>query len=479
MFIRQDAWSLQPEKEPWDPILLAYAYAVRKMRERPDDDPTSWAYQANIHGTARETPPGAKWNQCQHGSWHFLPWHRMYIYYFERLIRALMPEVGGPEDWALPYWNYGRGDATVRALPPAFREVSLPDGSPNPLLVANRGDRINDGLQLTPKTVDAEAALAFINFAPNPPPGFGGVRLPPTQFQRYPGKLESYPHNVIHDGVGGLMGHPRTAAQDPIFWLHHSNIDRLWVHWIRSGGGRANPSEKEDWLDISFDFYDERGQLVKLTSADVLDTGKQLEYRYDIELPAVSRTPVPGAYLTRAMSPPAREEAEEELVAASEEPVQLTGRSQAMKLPLPEVARRTALRAAANIDDEQVYLRVEGLDTENDHNVVYGVYVGLPSELGDGERADDYFVGLLSFFGASQQRDIRAPGDGPPGLTYTFDITALVQDLQQRQRWNDDELTVTFVPEEPTMPDGEVVSAARPDLPDAKIGRVSLFRVPS
>ena len=56
------------------------------------------------------------------------------------------------------------------------------------------------------------------------------------------------PHNVVHSALGGLMGDPDTAAQDPIFWLHHANVDRLWNHWIQQGGGRADPSDAA-WLN--------------------------------------------------------------------------------------------------------------------------------------------------------------------------------------------------------------------------------------
>ena len=82
------------------------------------------------------------------------------------------------------------------------------------------------------------------------PPGFGG---PETLFHHGPesdttnGSLESLPHNVIHGAIGGvapggdpndwrdfgLMSMPITAALDPIFWLHHANIDRLWSVWLR------------------------------------------------------------------------------------------------------------------------------------------------------------------------------------------------------------------------------------------------------
>ena len=36
--------------------------------------------------------------------------------------------------------------------------------------------------------------------------------------------------------IGGLMGDPHTATRDPVFWLHHANIDRIWWLWTQGGG---------------------------------------------------------------------------------------------------------------------------------------------------------------------------------------------------------------------------------------------------
>ena len=73
-----------------------------------------------MHGSVDAPPPGATWNECQHASWYFLPWHRMYLYYFERIVRAAALAAGAPDDWALPYWNYDRA-FPANTLPPAFR----------------------------------------------------------------------------------------------------------------------------------------------------------------------------------------------------------------------------------------------------------------------------------------------------------------------------------------------------------------------
>ncbi len=133
-FVRVDVWTLPAA----DPILTAYADAVAAMKAKPATDPTSWAYQAAIHGTYAAHPL-AGWNQCRHGSWWFVAWHRMFLYFFERIVRAQVIANGGPNTWALPYWNYDGGSGH-NALPKAFRNPTLPAARPTPsTLIATRG----------------------------------------------------------------------------------------------------------------------------------------------------------------------------------------------------------------------------------------------------------------------------------------------------------------------------------------------------
>ena len=59
--------------------------------------------------------------------------------------------------------------------------------------------------------------------------------------------------HVVVGGNGGLMIDPATAAQDPIFWLHHCrHVDRLWELWLRRGSG-ANPTTAA-WRDETHRF---------------------------------------------------------------------------------------------------------------------------------------------------------------------------------------------------------------------------------
>jgi Common central domain of tyrosinase/Polyphenol oxidase middle domain len=257
---------------------------IQVMMSRPVTDPTSYRFQANIHGTL-DTPTTTEemqsWNQCEHGSFYFPSWHRMYLYFFDRILRA----AAGDPNLALPYWDWT--DPAQRTLPLPFQQ---PANASNSLYIAppGRPTGVDNGtFSLSSSAVDDSGALADVDFDTGGSlgNGFGSGPASPAQFNSATGDLEMQPHNIVHSDLGGLMSVIDTAAQDPIFWLHHANIDRLWNKWIEEGGGRADPSDAA-WLNTTFTFYDEAGHAVYLTGAEVVDTVGQLNYRYDDDPPA-------------------------------------------------------------------------------------------------------------------------------------------------------------------------------------------------
>jgi tyrosinase len=284
-------------------FLTDFKNGVQTLRKRSKNNPadvTGWTNQANIHGTY-DAPQQDDWNMCQHQSYFFLPWHRMYIYWFERILRA----ASGNANLTLPYWDYS--DPSQRALPAPFWQ---PANITNPLYERQRNNTppgdINQGWQLPPSVVDHSRAFSFLNFTSavqdNVTGGgvitnsFGGDVVPGTAHfadqnfsGTFDGELEMQPHNNIHDQVGGtytddqgeqftgLMADPNTAARDPIFWLHHSNIDCLWVKWLAQGG--SNPTDG-NFLNASFNFYDENGTRVTMFVRDILDTSTFKYYIY-------------------------------------------------------------------------------------------------------------------------------------------------------------------------------------------------------
>jgi hypothetical protein len=474
-FVRREIWELESD-EPFDPITLAYANAVKVMQERADDDPTSWTFQGAIHGAYPAPPPDAGWNMCQHQGWFFLPWHRMYLYFFERIVRAAVVEAGGPEDFAIPYWNYDMA-SPGNTIPLGFRTDELPDGSPNPLCLQSprRDADLMDGAELDPSVTSPAAALEQGGFT-DPTPGFGGGKVGPQHFGDFSdtGALEGTPHNAIHVVLvnappsgqcrRGLMIDPNCAALDPIFWLHHANIDRLWNVWLAQGDGRENPPDGA-WRDQSFDFYDENGDKVSMTVAEVLDSAGQLNYVYDDEVPKMPTPPTEGA--PEGGGPPP------ELVAATEQSLTLTGAEQSVAISVPSDTQDSVESAAAP-GPGRVLVSVDDIRAEINPGVVYGVYLNVPGEGGD-RRA--HHIGNVALFGIEKMNDPDRRHEGAPGFRHVFDATRVAGQLAQEGRWDPSAVTVTFAPVGVKPPPGRAAPEAAEEgsAPPVEIGRVSLF----
>jgi tyrosinase len=279
-----------------DPILTYYGRAIAEMKKKLIANPLSWRYQAAIHDYDPGDDPSSSssdvlatdqatyWSACQHASWFFLPWHRMYLHHFENMIMSEVMELGGPEDWALPYWNYSEASPESRILPKAFQKSSTTG-----LYVPQRAANANAGLQFagTPETNISDClSEPLFTGVPSGSPGFGG--LPGLSHNPRPGKgmLERSPHDRMHGAINGstsadelnFMGNFTRAPLDPIFWVHHCNIDRLWEVWVQS---HVNPTDSA-WLNQSFSFHDATGAAVTMTPAQVVDTRDEpLSYMYD------------------------------------------------------------------------------------------------------------------------------------------------------------------------------------------------------
>lgn len=482
-YLRKDVWAIASD----DPIITAYGDAVAAMRAKAATDPTSWTYQAAIHGT-HDRSPLPQWNQCRHGTWYFLPWHRLFLYYFERIVRAQVVANGGPSTWALPYWNYeGSND---NALPIAFRQPTRPDGSANPLYIAQRAHGINSGAGLPPAVTSDAAALACASFT-GPTEFGGGVTGAFRQFDAQTGQLENQPHNIVHTSLGGrngLMSDPDTAALDPIFWLHHANIDRLWWYWQKTHPG--DPADPQ-WAAESYSFFDVGGAPVTRSDAEAVDAEDQLDYTYG-PLPVSFRPepfvsvqlPRPWPAIPAAIRVPSNPNPgramQRELIGSTEEPVRLVGETARVTVTVDERAAE-ALGSGRDAADYQhrVFLDVENIDAERDPGIVYGVYVNLPDQPTSEDLAADR-AGSISFFGIARSRDPRGDAHAH-GLRYTLEITGILTRLAAQGSWQEGgRLDVTFQPltlEPPSdRPElaSELAATQHPDVP-VTIGRIGIY----
>jgi tyrosinase len=502
-YIRKNVWELGGD---WADPILWYARGVKAMKARALNDLTGWRFFGAIHGFSRrwwqqlgylnstdQMPSNADiatyWKQCQHGSWYFLPWHRGYLIAFEAVIRDAVAGLGGPADWALPYWNYFKPNQNQ--LPPAFASADWPDGSgDNPLYIVQRYGPDNDGnvyIPLDQVDLNALGDPDFTGAGSGGSPGFGGVDTGFSHGGQVHGAVETQPHDQVHTLVGGgdaqtraLMTWPDLAGLDPIFWLHHANIDRLWEVWAQIPTANGNPTSPR-WIngpasigERSFVMPMPGGTSWTYTPGDMSHLST-LGYNYDDVSPP-SLTPQLVARLQR-LGVPAAESVARSTAMAGPKTVELLGaNTQSLRLAGAEAADRVALDSAvlgkvtaslgaaarARAAPDRIFLNLENVRGLNDA-IVFNVYVDVPDGK-DPAQHPELRAGSIALFGvrkATLANDKHA-GDG---LTFVLEITHIIDGLHLAGALNVSELHVRLVPRR-SVPEADQVS----------IGRISLFR---
>lgn len=434
----------------------AYRTGVKAMMAKPFSDVTSWRFQAAIHrpNTAEARDFAAlpvelqiyldPRNLCQHGSLRFLPWHRMYVYFFERIMR----KASGKADFMLPYWNYTDSSAE-RALPEAFRNPATE--SANALFRSARAPGINSGNPLDSRTVSTADTLGETSAGPS------GAR---SGFYR---GIESQPHNIVHVMLGGngLMSDPETAALDPIFWLHHCNIDRLWTRWIARGRLNINDAT---FLGRPHRFWDEDGNLVEMTTREVMDTVTRLDYRYDdAAAPEAGTVILADAGTGVEAGVPVSE------LAASLGPVTLSREGVTVQTQPVVEAGGPDLFATTTPDqlDQPVVLRLDDIRFDTPPRTVFEVYLNAP-EGGARDMDPAYFAGLFAPF---------SPPEGGDTYDEAFNVSGLINRQIQAGIYDGGAIEVQIVPRAPGVGTGdEATGVEAGPLPEITVGRVSLIR---
>ena len=421
------------------------------------------------------------WNQCQHGSWFFLPWHRGYLAAFEAIVRDAVVATGGSPDWALPYWDLGRPEWL--RLRPEFCSPELPDGTPNALYVEARRPGFETGdVGMDPRSVALDRILvepAFGGSSRGGSTGFGG---PETNFFHGPGAtgaLEGGIHNYVHGRAGGPAGFMSSfeeAGLDPLFWLHHCNIDRLWEVWRGRDAAHRDP-DAAGWRTgprrRRFRLYRSDDQLWTFTSSEMVDTrAVPLGYEYeDVSDPLAGAAPPP--HLRRFARPVRTPRAGVRAMTARRGGIEVLGalapgvslgggrRTARVALARPPVARARKGLTGATPAAERILLNLENI-TGVDPGQAYRVYVNMPDD-GDPETDERHLVGTMSLFGVARASDPAGDHAGN-GLSYVFDVTELARERPDGTR-DASALTVDFVSD-----DGDLRDDA------ASVGRISIVR---
>jgi tyrosinase len=394
----------------------ALSYAIGQMIANTNSgDPNSWAYWVNAHV-----------NYCPHGISYFLAWHRGYLYYFERQLRA----ISGDPGLVLPYWDY----YTNPNIPTEF----LSPTAGNPLWAS----RVNTNVR------------AALTLAPFSPTLSNFPRYWPNAFEP---SLENAPHNPVHDIIGGWMTTMESPV-DPIFWLHHANIDRLWVAWY------ANPNRIMPWPTSSYWSGSFRySSTLTITRLATYDNRASLNYYYQNEampssLPSLATgpaqfssalapqeqapqtAPAPGSF---AISVP-RTISDTSFAATGALDVALDERSVSVQLPLSaehgQTVRQIAGGQAASVTGGTVRYKAVHLVLDNIEmskagrygGYFYQVYLNLPAPAGTGpQRGATTVSRQIGSLGPFRIAGLMHHHGGPAQLRYVItDLLAGLSDAQ-------------------------------------------------
>jgi tyrosinase len=529
-YIRANAWNNGGTFDNKD--LYWYAIGVRAMMARALNDSSSWWFFAAIHGEyvtkdPRKFPgwgyiPGVPkvpitplpedeviktyWNQCQHQSWFFAPWHRGYLFALEAQLREDIVGQKGPATWALPYWNYfGPGDEFD--IPPVFTQQKMPDDSPNPLFVTARYGPYGNGVVFNPTAsalqkhtpvphdftgMVTEKCLSNTIYTGSniqtPHPGFGGPKTDFWHVGGMSGNLENDPHNLTHvyvggtpkpnsDGLSGLMTRLGLAALDPIFYLHHANIDRMWAAWNSKGPHIYPPPESGWWKGP-----EENGgrrfimpmpgkKSWSYTPQDV-DRLSRMDYTYenleqipvvDLRTQRLSRLGV-TVPASAAASEPVRNAVE--LVGANDAPVSIKGSGASTTVQLDtevwEKVTQSLAMAAETLTPDRVYLNLENVRGTEEATAL-SIFINLP----EGSNPNDHLellAGTVGLFGLREASLVDGRHLGG-GLSFLLDVSSIVDRMHLDGALNTNALRVTILPNRP-LPDGVEIL----------VGQVSVYR---
>ena len=388
-----------------DPVIETYRAAVAAMKALPSSDRRSWNAQAQIH-----------FDHCPHGNWFFLPWHRAYLLYFEQICRELTGEQG----FALPYWNW----TCQREIPAPF----LGDAS-NPLFSPGRASvssaTLTDELVGTALMDSILDEPNFNLFASDPSP----TLRPAVGY----GTLEGTPHNSLHGIVDGVMGGFQ-SPQDPVFWMHHNMIERVWWEW-NGERGHANTNDPA-WTGLSLGgmFCDRSGTLIDSVTVGLLNLAPLLSYRFDSDSftgcglalrPWVIRD---REALSRLLKEGGRVKLRRVSTVARAGPVEIpVGRAATASLSIKDVPNLAEL---SRTGPRRLLLRVVPSEQPATGEFFVRVFIGMPDAGPDTSIDRPQYAGTFAFFNDPRAHGHHGHGGAHSNAAFVVDAGAALQRMR-------------------------------------------------
>jgi tyrosinase len=345
--------------------------------------------------------------------------------------------LSGDPNFALPYWNW----TTTRSIPAPFWEGTLLDTT----RVIGRNAEISGdvvGRPIIDRVLRMNDFELFASTRPRVP--FDQNNTDPVWQRRSGAKalLERTPHDQVHVWISGNM---RTLMSplDPIFWLHHCNIDRLWAEWNARGHRNTSSALWRDFRLTPFNVFVRDLQSIT-----------QLGYTYS----SLARTRLAEASDLPPLLARASEsfELRDPQVAALGQEVSFSVETSASPLPLAKAG--AAAEDGAADSGPKVLAFVRGVEPPEDEQVTVNVFLNCSYLTAETPVSDPHYVGNFTFFGVHEHDE--AEGEHDMEMSFVFDITDTVNRLRALEPELESRLTVQLVP----------VSLPGRDVPPQEVG---------
>jgi len=377
-----------------DPAIVDYEAAVGAMQSFAPTHRYAWHRFVETHRAF-----------CPHSNWFFLPWHRRFLAQFELVCQDILDK----PTFRLPYWDW----SSDPMFPQAFGHGALF----HPGRDVAAGDRLFSPSLAPPVIRRILATPLFESFAS------GRARDLSTPSRTAP--LEGV-HGEIHGLIGGDMAYIDMSPNDPIFWLHHANVDRLWWKWNLRNKNTADAL----WLDFASPeamFVGVHGnkRFRVSNSIDLFDLG----YRYEPEegdlesgepQPPRHRKFVPTRAIARegllSTSPSPAKRQDDDLESGDRDTapsIEEQNETIARLLNVPARSKRGELEGT-------VSLALLGLQVPPEPATLVRVFVGTATS--------ETFVGTVSFFATTH----KANHGHRTEVDATFDVTEPLTKLRVR-----------------------------------------------
>lgn len=210
----------------------------------------------------RMTPPTQLDRNAAHSGPAFLPWHRLMLLLLEFQFQRVL----GDEEFGLPYWDWAvDGDlpAEQQRTRPLWTDEGIGgDGLPVadgpfvadafPILIdSDRFGALRQTRRGLVRTLARDVATLPTSAQVATALGAAEYDSPPwdrttTDLRNLLEGWRPLPgpalHNRVHVWIGGDMA-PATSPNDPVFYLHHANVDRIWEAWLLARGRTYVPGQ--------------------------------------------------------------------------------------------------------------------------------------------------------------------------------------------------------------------------------------------